>query len=58
MVTHEVSKISGLLMNLVEVVDLIVDEGPLKEVPVLFSQGMHFFYDPGRHPQQVRVLIS
>jgi hypothetical protein len=25
---------------------------------VLFSQGMHFFDNPGRHPQQVRVLIS
>jgi hypothetical protein len=57
-VAHKVSKISGLLMNLVKVVDLIVDEGPLQEVPMLFSQGMHLFYDPGRHPQQVRVLIS
>ena len=41
-----VSKVSGLLMNLVNVVDLIVDEGPFQEVPVLLSQGKHFFYNP------------
>jgi hypothetical protein len=50
-VAQVVSKISGLLMNLVKVVDLIVDEGPLQENPVLLTQGMHFFYDPGRDPQ-------
>ena len=44
-------------MNLVKIVDLIKDEWPLQEIPVLLSQGKHFFHDPGRDPQQVRVLI-
>jgi hypothetical protein len=56
-VAKVVSKIGGLFMNLVEIVDLIVDKGPLQEVSVLFFQGMHFFYDSGGHPQKVRVLI-